>query len=727
MYRWVAKKLALDRSRVLVIPGNHDVNRKACEAYFNTCAADDGRRPAPPFFPKWNAFVDFFKRFYVDQPQYQFTEAAPYTFFEISDLCLVVAGLNSTISESHQDDDHYGSLGEPQLRAFQKWLAPFRQRGWLRIGLVHHNIARGAVADDENLRDTDDLKRILGPELNLLLHGHTHEARIGWLGSSLPVLSTGSAAVTSQYRPSNGEVPNQYQVIRISADRLWLGTRQYVPDQRRWVGDSRVSDHGDAWYREERIAFMNAQATFHTGPLGLTSARPADTPAETLRQATRLREKGATSQALEAATAAALTFDASSDRQGQIEARVERTKICIQMGDMSSARLSLEEAKAILAEGMPDLEARVLNVAGHLEHRSANQPQAEECFRDALRIGQSIPDCGVTGQAYFGLGNVCRVTGRHQDARTNYKLAEEMFRQSQEKRWQAAALRAMGTLEYSQDNVPLASGLLLRAQELSRAEGDSLEEARALIVRGHIARESGSLDNARGIYREAAREAGKAGARHELAHAKLGLAAASAHDAVAQAVAAFREAREIYASVADRLGEANSLNGLGESLRKVPALDEAASAFESALELGRATKNPRAECNALLGLGEVAGDRGHDVEAQQRLTEASEQYEKLGERRGAADAYLAAARNHARHGRSEADAYYERALRAYRSVMDRVGEAECLLAFGEYCSTRDVEYARQLLYQGALLLEHAGSARRAQAAVKQARGLGQLP
>ena len=39
--------LKLPQNRVVMIPGNHDVNRKACEAYFNNCEAD-GEKPVAP-------------------------------------------------------------------------------------------------------------------------------------------------------------------------------------------------------------------------------------------------------------------------------------------------------------------------------------------------------------------------------------------------------------------------------------------------------------------------------------------------------------------------------------------------------------------------------------------------------------------------------------------------------------------------------------------------------
>ena len=120
--------LKLPQNRVVMIPGNHDINRKACEAYFNNCEAD-GEKPVAPFWPKWRHYAQLFHRFYRDCPDIAFTETEPWTLFAMPELKLVVAGLNSTIRESHQAEDHYGYLGEAQLRWFADKLAPYRQEG----------------------------------------------------------------------------------------------------------------------------------------------------------------------------------------------------------------------------------------------------------------------------------------------------------------------------------------------------------------------------------------------------------------------------------------------------------------------------------------------------------------------------------------------------------------------------------------------------------------------
>ena len=48
--------LRLPRNQVGIVPGNHDVNRKACQAYFMECEADE-QKPVPPYWPKWRHYV----------------------------------------------------------------------------------------------------------------------------------------------------------------------------------------------------------------------------------------------------------------------------------------------------------------------------------------------------------------------------------------------------------------------------------------------------------------------------------------------------------------------------------------------------------------------------------------------------------------------------------------------------------------------------------------------
>ena len=257
----LSEAVEIPRRHVAIVPGNHDVNWKACAAYFADQESDE-RDPVPPYWPKWRHFAAAFDGFYAGVDGVTFTPDEPWTLFEMPDLAVVVAGLNSTMAESHRDDDHYGWAGEEQLRWFADRLASYRDRGWLRIAAIHHNVVRGAVLDEENLRDTGDLDRLIGePRLaNLLLHGHTHDGRLHRLGSGLVALSTGSAAVAGDARPT--EVPNQYQLVTVGPEGFTRHARQYALGQKRWIGDNRISRSGSDWRDHQAYPLTDVQAAF---------------------------------------------------------------------------------------------------------------------------------------------------------------------------------------------------------------------------------------------------------------------------------------------------------------------------------------------------------------------------------------------------------------------------------------------------------------------------------
>jgi WD40 repeat protein/uncharacterized protein YjbI with pentapeptide repeats/3',5'-cyclic AMP phosphodiesterase CpdA len=322
----LASVLDLPRHRFAIVPGNHDINRKASEQYFLGEEADE-REPQKPYWPKWRHYATAFERFYgptgwpTDVPRPHFTADRPWTMFEISDLRVAIAGLNSTMAESHLPNDHYGSVGRDQLAWFGQHLRRHRDNGWLVLGAVHHNAVRRALADDENLTDADDLDRSLGQSaasypaegpglLHLLLHGHTHDGQLNRLPSGLLALSTGSAAVPRTARAR--EIPNQYQVLTIQSHQVTRHCRVYLDEQRRWTGDNRADLVRDAW-RHVEPAVLPAPAALHgeasdghdvaesVRPRGAApsrsglseSAGPVDPFLNDVADVTRLREEGA--------------------------------------------------------------------------------------------------------------------------------------------------------------------------------------------------------------------------------------------------------------------------------------------------------------------------------------------------------------------------------------------------------------------------------------------------
>src|SRR5262249_18308810 len=51
------------RRRVVIVPGNHDINRKLCESYFKQCEGEE-QPPAAPYWTKWTFYHWLFQEFY---------------------------------------------------------------------------------------------------------------------------------------------------------------------------------------------------------------------------------------------------------------------------------------------------------------------------------------------------------------------------------------------------------------------------------------------------------------------------------------------------------------------------------------------------------------------------------------------------------------------------------------------------------------------------------------
>jgi WD40 repeat protein/uncharacterized protein YjbI with pentapeptide repeats/3',5'-cyclic AMP phosphodiesterase CpdA len=311
--------LGLEPNRLIVVPGAHDVTRPACRAYFASCEADD-IEPHPPYWPKWRHFVKLFDELYQGLDEPLFDSEQPWTLFAVPELRVAVAGLNSTIAESHRDDDHYGWIGEAQAAWFAQRLRPFEDSGWLRIGAIGHAPAhndRSGAVDPDALRDTATFDRLLGRRLNLLVHGSGRSrAELAFLGSGLPTIAP------------PGETAG-HQLIRISADGLtrWVESLEHTAPvagsgaeelERRWhsVGGTFTASVSAAGSAEPVPAQLpTPMSTLADPPLGLGGPSPLD-PAD----AEPIREPDPTRQLLERIVEVCQT-------------RYERARIRLVLGD----------------------------------------------------------------------------------------------------------------------------------------------------------------------------------------------------------------------------------------------------------------------------------------------------------------------------------------------------------------------------------------------------------
>jgi WD40 repeat protein len=252
----LAEAADIPRAHVAIVPGSGDVNRRASAAYFAEAEAEE-REPVPPYWPKWKQFATAFDDFYAGTAGVTFTPDEPWTLFEMPALNVVVAGINTTMADSHRAEDHHALAGARQLRWFEGRLARYRQDGWLRLAASHHRPvhdvesgrATGAPAE-RGLRDADDFDQILGRNglVNLSLNGASRRVGVDRLSSGLITISPGGAAA------------GHYHLITLRRESLTRHARQYEAAQHRWIGDTRVSATGSDWREVLSWAATSADA-----------------------------------------------------------------------------------------------------------------------------------------------------------------------------------------------------------------------------------------------------------------------------------------------------------------------------------------------------------------------------------------------------------------------------------------------------------------------------------
>ncbi|WP_024936760.1 TIR domain-containing protein, partial [Actinomadura welshii] len=262
--------LGLEAQRVVVVPGTHDVTRAACQAYFSSCEADD-IEPQPPYWPKWRHYANLFKEFYQGIDALIFDSAQPWTLFPVPDLKVVVAGLNSTLPQTHREEDRYGRVGQAQAAWFNERLRHFEDEGWLRLGAIEHTPIPG---EPGALRDPETVESLLGGHVDLFFQGT--ESEFG----AIPLLGGGVPAV-----PALG--PGRHQTIVLHRD----GLERWIPEAAARRGPERLErawPNVDGTFPPSRTEVPPAPPAPELGPGAEDGADPVPDP--TARLLDRLTE-----------------------------------------------------------------------------------------------------------------------------------------------------------------------------------------------------------------------------------------------------------------------------------------------------------------------------------------------------------------------------------------------------------------------------------------------------
>ena len=262
----LVKRFGLDASRVVVVPGNHDLNWDLSKKAYPFVYQDD--LPSPlvedQYIPAGDAgallckerlyrkrFVHFSTHFYrrvYSGQDYPLDDADQALVVERPEDRILFLGLNSC----WQIDHHFrgrASIHMPALGRALDRLQKATYDGWLKIAVWHHPVTGQHPMNDEFMQ----LLAVHG--FQVCLHGHIHEAIEGFHKyddrREIRIIGAGTFGALAKEQVTG--IPLQYNLLTFDpkTGEMIVNTRKKEKPHGAWSADARWGDKKDPkpWYR----------------------------------------------------------------------------------------------------------------------------------------------------------------------------------------------------------------------------------------------------------------------------------------------------------------------------------------------------------------------------------------------------------------------------------------------------------------------------------------------
>jgi len=262
----LVKRFGLDPSRVVIVPGNHDLSWALSKKAYPFVYQDDLPSPLPEgrYIPAGDAGAllrdeqlyrerlahfntHFYHRVYTSQ-DYPLDCADQVVWIERPEGRVLFLGLNSCWQIDHHFRDR-ASIHMPALTRALDRLQEGTYDGWLKIAVWHHPVTGQEMMNDEFMQ----LLAVHG--FQVCLHGHIHEAIEGFhkYDDQRGLCIVGAGTFGAPAREQATGIPLQYNLLTFDPQKseMTVQTRKKERPNGAWSADARWGDKNNPkpWYR----------------------------------------------------------------------------------------------------------------------------------------------------------------------------------------------------------------------------------------------------------------------------------------------------------------------------------------------------------------------------------------------------------------------------------------------------------------------------------------------
>jgi small GTP-binding protein len=261
----LVKRFGLDASRVVVVPGNHDLNweesKNAYQFTYNPLpkplkegqyfsGGDEGVLLCNEelYQKRFNRFSEYFYKKVYPGKEYPLKYSDQYLLVERPNDHILFLGLNSC----WQIDHYFKSRASINMHALSQILDKLQDDkydGWLKMAVWHHPVTGREMMNDEFM----ELLTLHG--FQVCLHGHIHEtiATFHQVDDKYGIRIIGAGTFGAPANEQITGIPLQYNLLIFDPQigEINVQTRKKEKPDGLWSADSRWGDRNDPkpWYR----------------------------------------------------------------------------------------------------------------------------------------------------------------------------------------------------------------------------------------------------------------------------------------------------------------------------------------------------------------------------------------------------------------------------------------------------------------------------------------------